>query len=91
MHLALDTLFTAFLNVHVIAVQTMPVCKFKEVGWSTYSLSDLLTSYQNHEMICLAKNYFLFFFIKSMYFTFKILYFPLLFNRALLRKEINTV
>lgn len=56
MHLALDTLFTAFLNVHVIAVQTMPVCKFKEVGWSTYSLSDLLTSYQNHEMICLAKN-----------------------------------
>lgn len=64
MHLALDTLFTAFLNVHVIAVQTMPVSKFKEVGWSTYSLSDLLTgtSYQNHEMICLAENYFSFFF-----------------------------
>lgn len=56
MHLALDTLFTAFLNVHVITVQRMPVSKFKEVGWSTYSLSDLLTSYQNHEMICLAKN-----------------------------------
>lgn len=71
MHLALDTLFTAFLNVHVIAVQTMPVCKFKEVGWSTYSLSDLLTSYQNHEMICLAKNYFLFFLLNPcMYFTF---------------------
>lgn len=45
MHLALDTLFTAFLNVHVIAVQTMPVSKFKEVGcngWSSNLPSDLL-------------------------------------------------
>lgn len=78
MHLALDTLFTAFLNIHVITVQTMPVSKFKEVGWSTYSLSDLLTSYQNHEMICLAKNYFLLF-LNPCIIHFKFWYFPMLF------------
>lgn len=87
------TLCSLHSNIHVITVQTMPVCKFKEVGWSSNSPSDLLTSYQNHEMICLAKNYFLFFFIKSMH-VFYILNFVIFlcfFNRALLRQEINTV
>lgn len=43
----------------------------------------IYTSYQNHEMICLAKNYFLLFFNPHIL-HFKFLYFPMLFNRALL-------